>query len=97
MPNEQEDNQALKLQQLFEEVNNQQPEETKESTRETELIEIDVLNLPPRSEVHKKSKISWRLNFKRPFWRFLLVLLILIGVVIGVYIMFGEQIILYFT
>lgn len=96
MSNEQEDNQAIKLQQLFAEVNNQ-AEEVTETTVDKELIEVDVLNLPPRSEVHQKSKLRLRMNVRRPVWRFLLVILILVGIITGVYFMFGEQIILFFT
>lgn len=90
MSKEQEDNQAEKLQQLFAEINNQ-PKQPIKKEAESELIEVDVLNLPPRSTVHQKSKLSLQMNIQRPLWRFLLVVVLLIAVLIGVYIVFGDD------
>lgn len=97
MPNEQKDDQAIKLQQLFQEVNNQQSNEKKPKITEEELIEVDVLNLPPRSEVHQKTALRFEMNVHRPFWRFVFVIILLAVIISVVYYMFGEQIILLFT
>lgn len=96
MSKEQEDNQAEKLQQLFAEINNQ-PKESIKKEAESELIEVDVLNLPPRSAVHQKSKLSLQMNIQRPLWRFLLVVVLLIAVLTGVYFVFGDHLIELFT
>ena len=99
MHNEKEDNQALKLQQLFSEVNNQdldKAEEQKEHKEQT-LIEIDVLNLPPRSEVHQKTSVRFQMDIRSPIWRFLLVILFILGGIGIVYYFFGDQMIMIFS
>ena len=97
MDNEKEDNQALKLQQLFSEVNNQELEEKETPKEEQDLIEIDVLNLPPRSEVHHKASVSFQMDLRSPLWRFLFVILLVVLVIGVVYYFFGNQITVFFT
>jgi len=96
LPNEDKEDQAAKLQQLFLEVNNHETDEKKEKVTEEDLIEIDVLNLPPRSEVHPVTNVRLHIDFRRPIWRFIaiIVLLIIIGCI--VYFLFGEQIMEFF-
>lgn len=57
------------------------------------LPKIDVLNLPPRKEIHGIDKTRIRLRLGRPFLRFLVVTLVLIIIVIGAYIYWGEELI----
>ena len=92
MSNEEKEDQTAKLQQLFLEVNNHEIDEKKEKVTEEDLIEVDVLNLPPRSEVHSATNIRFHIDFKRPIWRFIaiIVLLVIIGCI--VYFFFDEQI-----
>src|SRR5699024_46914 len=92
MSNEDKEEQAAKLQQLFLEVNNHETDEKKEKVTEEELIEIDVLNLPPRSEVHPATNVRLQIDFRRPSWSFIaiIVLLIIIGCIVD--FLFGEQI-----
>lgn len=97
MSNEQKEDQAAKLQQLFSEVNNQQVEVKKEKVTEEHLIEVDVLNLPPRSEVHQSTSMSLRLDINRPLWRFITVVIVLIIIASLVYFIFGENMIEFFT
>lgn len=97
MSNEQKEGQAAKLQQLFSEVNNQPIEEKKEKVTEEQLIEVDVLNLPPRSQVHQSTNMSLRLDINRPLWRFLTVIIVLLIIASLVYFLFGEQVIDFFT
>lgn len=96
---ENEENQAEKLQQLFAEVTNQpkEKEDDKEKEATTSYIEVDVLNLPPRSEVHQKPKRKFYVNLKSPFVRLLLVLFILLIIISLIYYVAGEQIILFFS
>lgn len=96
MSKKEKEDQAAKLQQLFLEVNNQEPEEEKKKITEEDLIEIDVLNLPPRSEVHQATNVRFHIDFRRPIWSFIttIVLLIIIGCII--YLLFGEQIMEFF-
>lgn len=85
MSEEQKDDQATKLQQLFLELNNQESEVKKEKITEEEMIEVDVLNLPPRSEVHQQANLSLHMDVRRPVWRFVFVILIIIIVAVIVY------------
>lgn len=55
---------------------------------------IDVLNLPPRKEVHGKVKNRTRLRIGQPFLRLLIVILILIIIALGTYIYLGEELII---
>src|SRR5690625_2005378 len=94
MPNETEKNQADKLQQLFQEVNNQSIEETegKEEQKQVEdYVEIDVLNLPPRNEVHTNPKSRFQLTWKRPFIRIFVVSILLIAILAAIYFFVGDQ------
>ncbi|HLR71584.1 MAG TPA: hypothetical protein VK085_09155 [Pseudogracilibacillus sp.] len=95
MQSEHEDNQAEKLQQLFAEVTNeQQQQETKNST---DFIEVDVLKLPPRSEVHQKPKRKLYIRLTSPFARLLFVFLSILIIMGVIYYVAGEQIVLFFS
>ncbi|HIV75442.1 MAG TPA: hypothetical protein H9895_10210 [Candidatus Pseudogracilibacillus intestinigallinarum] len=96
MSEELKESQAKQLQQLFQEVNSEHEKETKPIEKQ-DLVEIDVLSLPPRSEVHLSTKRKLKISLKRPLGRFLFVLFILILILGGMYIYFGEEIIYFFT
>lgn len=88
-----ESNQAEKLQQLFTEITDQEKimkqEENDIYVEETVTYkEIDVLNLPPRSEVHKKSKWHFKVRFSAPIVRFsffVLIVILIIAIVLSFY------------
>lgn len=94
LSNKRESNQAEKLQQLFTEITNQENVSKQEKNdvvveEMTTYKEIDVLNLPPRSEVHKKLKWRLKIRFGAPIVRFslfVLILLIIVALVLYVYI-----------
>lgn len=67
--------QAKELKQLFEEVESNQGYQR--SKKEDEQIKIDILNLPPRKEVHNQKQFFLRINFNRAFMRFLFVIFLL--------------------
>lgn len=94
-----EENQAEKLQQLFAEVVNQTEEnKTHKMNNSTDnFIEVDVLNLPPRSEVHKSPKRKLYIHFGSPFTRLLSVVLVLVLIIGFIYFIAGEQILLFFS
>lgn len=95
MTKEHKDTQADRLQQLFSEISQNEPDE---EASEAEVVEeqtenaeknIDILNLPPRSDVHI-SKGRWiKITFRRPLIRFLFITLILILIIIGIYCING--------
>src|SRR5690625_2752379 len=97
MSNEEKDDQADKLERLFQEINNKQTDVTKEKVTEENLIEVDVLNLPPRSEIHQKTNMRFHIDIHRPFWRFFFVVILLLVIISIVYFSFGDQIIDFFT
>lgn len=98
MRDEHKDNQAAKLEQLFLEVSNPELDKKKLEEKEPdELVEVDVLQLPPRSEVHKTSKSSLHLSFHAPVWRFVLVIIFLVAVAWLLYGFYGEEMIEFFT
>jgi hypothetical protein len=65
------DTEKEELQNLFHEVEHHKEESTSENTKE-----IDVLNLPPRKEVHQNKK-SVKLTWSKPFIRFAFILFLL--------------------
>lgn len=92
MDHEKEENQAGKLQQLFEEVNNQPKKDPmNEELKKEDYIEVDVLNLPPRKEVHTNPKSRLQFTFNRPFIRITVVLILLIAILATMYFLMGEQ------
>ncbi|MDY0396541.1 hypothetical protein ACFSMW_04800 [Virgibacillus halophilus] len=50
---------------------------------EIQIREMDVLNLPPRSEVHQHAETSFHLKLKRPLARFIIVVLLLVLLCVG--------------
>jgi len=88
-----ESNQAEKLQQLFTEITKQE-KITKQEENDVFIEEsmtykeIDVLNLPPRSEVHKKSKWRFNIRFHAPIVRFsffVLIFILILAIVLFFY------------
>ncbi|MEI3604711.1 hypothetical protein SPD48_03315 [Pseudogracilibacillus sp. SE30717A] len=99
MTMEHEENQAEKLQQLFAEVTNQpiDQQESKDEETSNDYIEVDVLNLPPRSEVHTKPKQKVNVSFNSPLMRLFSVLILLIIIVTLIYFVAGEKLIHFFN
>lgn len=80
--------QAEQLEKIFKEVKNH--EDTYNNLQSTaksqdlveESPEIDVLNLPPRSEVHNSAEQSWKFKLNKATWRLIIVSLILLIITI---------------
>lgn len=100
-----QDDQAAELRKLFNEVQGistndlkeeQKPEaETKIESNESfeSNRKIDILDLPPRKEVHSNSKNRTKLKMSRPFLRFSIFILILILVIFAVFYVWGNELI----
>jgi|SRR5699024_3464343 len=75
-------------------VSNKVVQATTEAPREIKFAyeEMDVLNLPPRSEVHSQSKTRLSLSLKKPTSRFIFVLLFLIVIMAVIYFFYEEEI-----
>lgn len=91
-----EPNQADNLMKLFQEVANHTPDdpiETKQEeldfveqvdgSEEQSYVELDLLNLPPRREVHQQKKSRYSFTLINPFTRLLFVLLLVIGTIVA--------------
>jgi len=72
------------------ELRNQFNEEISKESQQNQKG-IDILNLPPRKEVHTQKQRA-HLKWSRPFSRFILVFLILLLFVIVTYFSFGGDI-----
>ncbi|RLL48180.1 hypothetical protein D8M04_02585 [Oceanobacillus piezotolerans] len=86
--------QADELRDLIEEIEeigngNEQEDESSVKMEEEPSREIDILNLPPRKEVHT-NKAKAHLKLRTPFIRFLLVIVLLAAVIISAYYYWGE-------
>lgn len=70
-------------------------QETIDVSRNINLVpeEMDVLNLPPRSEVHSQSKTRLSVSLKKPTARFILVLLFLIVIMAVLYLFYEGEIV----
>lgn len=87
---QEEHHQAAKLQELFSEINHHETTYNSDNIekvvpKETKKQEIDILNLPPRSEVHGKKMTKMRWKIRSPFIRFLFVILLAIILLVGAY------------
>ncbi len=88
-------NQASNLEKLISEV---QQGETKEYTDSdlrvdgNQEIKMDVLSLPPRSEVHQTNKRT-RLRLSKPLKQFIFVLLLILIIISGSIYFFGSELI----
>lgn len=101
MHNEEKGHQAEKLMELFQEVSSHTPDEETEKSKAQqvvaeEYIELDVLNLPPRREVHQKSKQRLTIRMKEPIVRVFFVLVLLLAILIVLYFTLGDQLIFFF-
>lgn len=98
--NESREHQAEKLMELFQEVSNHAPDnetmrnETKQGVAE-EYIELDVLNLPPRREIHQKSKQRLTIRWREPIVRMFFVLVLLLTILVVLYFTIGDRLIFF--
>lgn len=79
--------QADELKKLFQDVQQHEIDDhqmDEEQTTREALPKIDVLNLPPRKDVHRSHKSRVKLKFSKPFRRLMFVVLILIIMIIVV-------------
>ena len=91
MHDEHKDTQAAKLEQLFLEVTNQESQLKEQEEPSEDYIEIDVLQLPPRSEVHKGKKSGLHLSFRSPVVRLMAVIIILLGLMVVIKFLWGRN------
>lgn len=98
--NEKNEDQAAELRKLVDQIQDEKlpAEETDlnkqadmEQTDKTEDREIDVLNLPPRKEVHSKNNKFAHIKISGPLVRLLVVLLLILAVLTGLYFVWGEE------
>lgn len=90
--------QAEQLKQIFDElqqnaVKSDELSNDEQYEEDYTIPKIDVLNLPPRKEVHSNHGRA-RLSISRPFLRFLFVILLIVLVIFGAYYIWGEELII---
>ena len=78
--------QADELKQLFQEIEGTQSNPFNEYNDDEPFI--DVLNLPPRREVHNDKQTFLRFSINKAFIRFLFVLLLIVGII---YLLFSMN------
>ncbi|HLQ73733.1 MAG TPA: hypothetical protein VK125_05830 [Bacillota bacterium] len=72
------EDQASDLKQMFDEINqNERKDETVDSSKERERNQIDILNLPPRKEVHSNNT-TFKITINRSLLRMVFVVIILV-------------------
>lgn len=86
--------QSYELQKLIQDVDIKPSENNLEDEANNDDLniqeDIDVLNLPPRKDVHKmKSRIHFKMS--KAFLRFMFVVLIIVIILIGTYYYVGED------
>lgn len=88
-----DDDQANELRSLFNEVENADSNNTDASLAnedESSIRKIDILNLPPRKEIHTNNKRA-KLKLSKPFLRLIFISLLVIAILIGaLYLWDGE-------
>ena len=84
-----EEDQANELRSLLQDIE-EGTENDKEPFADQMINEIDVLNLPPRKEVHTKNK-RVKLKMSKPFLRFLFtIIIVLTGLGTAIYVWQDE-------
>jgi len=89
-------NQVANLEKLLAEINENPQKNEENQVLPGNDVTIDVLNLPPRKKVHQSAKRKIIINLKHPFYRFSIVILLVIAIIFFVYYIVGEQIIILF-
>lgn len=89
--------QAEQLKQIFEELQKHEVKSDESSNHEQNgeeytIPKIDVLNLPPRKEVHSNHSRT-RITMSKPLLRLLIVILLMISILFGAYYIWGEELI----
>lgn len=98
MNGNQQANQKKALEELVKEVHEHQ------STKQTQIDAdedhgaddqqaVDVLSLPPRKDIHQDRKRRATFKLRKPQRRLLIVILIIVGVIIGLYYVLGKDLI----
>jgi hypothetical protein len=96
--NKEREDQAEELRRLVYDVEHDREEESIHTAgEEKETREIDILNLPPRKEVHGKKQNPVKLKTSTSFKRLLLVAVILIIVLWSIYFLYGDNLIQIFN
>jgi len=86
------EDQAEELRRLVYDVEHDKGEESEHiSEPDMETREIDILNLPPRKEIHGKKQGRVKLKTSTSFKRFLFVIIILIIVLWSIYYLYGDE------
>lgn len=86
--------QATELKKLFQDIASQDHDsEDVMPPFEEHQQEMDVLNLPPRKEVHGRKGSRAKLKFSAPLIRFILVMMIIMGLLVFSYVMWGQELI----
>ncbi|WP_174613629.1 hypothetical protein [Virgibacillus ihumii] len=85
------------LKRLLDEVqsgeNNHKPHQTNESTDSVKKERgIDVLNLPPRKDVHSAAKSRKRVKINHALFRLIFVIILIIIVLGGIFYLWGEEV-----
>ncbi|WP_200416255.1 hypothetical protein [Virgibacillus salexigens] len=91
------EDQAKELRSLLNEVEKNTDKENasdeKKANEGHRSREVDILNLPPRKEIHSNKKAPTHIKISVPFKRFLLILTVLLILMLGAYLWFGEDLI----
>lgn len=105
METERKGNQADKLIELFQEITANDPTVEQITTQENEriekaaqsMIELDVLKLPPRQEVHQVKKQPFTFRITRPMLRFSFVVLLVAAYISFLYIGLNDALRTFFS
>ncbi|MBP1969635.1 hypothetical protein J2Z83_001742 [Virgibacillus natechei] len=96
-----QEDQATELRSLLNDVEQGGREKVNQSDKRTHSMEenqkVDILNLPPRKDVHSHNKKRTHLRIGNPLLRFIIVFIILLSVFIGAYYVWGEELINFIT
>ncbi|NBJ70466.1 MULTISPECIES: hypothetical protein [Clostridia] len=84
--------QATQLRQMVQGVSETETSIDEQERDDKELeTDTDILNLPPRKEVHRRKKQSTRLKIGHPLQRLLFIILLLVVIIVGAYFFIGEE------
>lgn len=84
--------QATQLRQMVQGVSETDNNTDEQERDDNELeMDTDILNLPPRKEVHRHKKQSTRIKIGHPLQRLLFIIFLLVLIIVGAYFFIGDE------
>lgn len=83
--------QAKQLRRKVQEINEAESNTMEQVPDSIQEMDTDILNLPPRKEIHQQKKQTTRLKISNPTQRFLFIVFFILLIIVGAYFIIGDK------